>query len=236
MLIAKALSEVGYVRKNNEDNYLMSTEQGLFVVADGMGGHAGGGLASSMVKQVLSEELLPLAPEVDGAQELLRALNKANLLIWRQGQSNYLGMGTTVTAALFEGSHLFIAHIGDSRAYLFREGHLHLLTQDHSLVNELVQKGEITEAEAAKHPRRNVLTRALGASENPQIDLLHFTVQKDDYLLLCTDGLYNQVKEAELTTLLTENCPLGVQVEKMVDLALRRGGNDNITAILVHYL
>ncbi|HHY05435.1 MAG TPA: Stp1/IreP family PP2C-type Ser/Thr phosphatase [Clostridia bacterium] len=234
MLVANALSEVGHVRKDNEDNYLVSTRRGLFVVADGMGGHAGGEVASGIVKRVLDEEIEAPLVDIDGEQVLLKALLKANSLILEQGQDGvYFGMGTTVTAALFQEQKLFIAHIGDSRAYLFREGDLHLLTQDHSLVNELVQKGELTPEEAENHPRRNILTRALGISESPQIDVLHFPVQKGDLLLLCTDGLYNQVHEEELADLLAGKGLLRVKVEKMVNLALQRGGNDNITAVLV---
>jgi serine/threonine protein phosphatase PrpC len=234
LLVANALSEVGHVRKDNEDNYLVSTRRGLFVVADGMGGHAGGEVASGIVKRVLDEEIEAPLVDIDGEQVLLKALLKANSLILEQGQDGvYFGMGTTVTAALFQEQKLFIAHIGDSRAYLFREGDLHLLTQDHSLVNELVQKGELTPEEAENHPRRNILTRALGISESPQIDVLHFPVQKGDLLLLCTDGLYNQVHEEELADLLAGKGLLRVKVEKMVNLALQRGGNDNITAVLV---
>jgi serine/threonine protein phosphatase PrpC len=236
LLVANALSEVGCVRKDNEDNYLVSTERGLFVVADGMGGHAGGEVASSIVKRVLDEEIVPSLVDVDYEKILLKALLKANDLILRQGQEQaYFGMGTTVTAAMFQNENLYITHIGDSRAYLFRTGHLHLLTQDHSLVNELLQKGELTPEEAENHPRRNILTRALGASKNPQIDVLNLSVQKGDLLLLCTDGLYNQVYEGELADILSGESLLKVKVKKMVNLALERGGNDNITVVLVQY-
>jgi serine/threonine protein phosphatase PrpC len=238
LLVANALSEVGRVRKDNEDNYLVSTERGLFVVADGMGGHAGGEVASSIVKRVLDEEIGPPLVDLDCEKVLLNALIKANDLILRQGQDRacaYFGMGTTVTAAIFQAEKLYVAHIGDSRAYLFREGCLHLLTQDHSLVNELLQKGELTPEEAENHPRRNILTRALGINEKPQIDVLNLSVQKGDLLLLCTDGLYNQVYEEELADNLSGEGLLKVKVEKMVNLALERGGNDNITAVLVQY-
>ena len=150
---------------------------------------------------------------------------KANSLILRLGQDQaYLGMGTTVTAAMFEMGRLSIAHIGDSRAYLFREGELRLLTQDHSLVNELLQKGELTPEEAENHPRRNILTRALGTVENPQIDQFNLTVQQGDLLLLCTDGLHNLVNEKEIGQILSEGDQLDTMVDSLIDLALERGG------------
>jgi len=235
-LLVSARSEIGRVRKENEDNYLVSKERDLFVVADGMGGHAGGEVASSIVKRVLDEEITTLHPVDDCEKMLLNALLKANSLILRLGQDQaYLGMGTTVTAARFGMGRLNIAHIGDSRAYLYREGELQLLTQDHSLVNELLQKGELTEEEAANHPRRNILTRALGTVESPQIDQFNLGVQQGDLFLLCTDGLHNLVNEKEIRQILAEADELKTMVDCMVDLALERGGNDNITAVLVKF-
>jgi len=235
-LLVSARSEIGRVRKDNEDSYLVSKERDLFVVADGMGGHAGGEVASSIVKRVLAEEITA-QQSADGCDHLLlNALLKANSLILRLGQDQaYLGMGTTVTAAMFEMGRLSIAHIGDSRAYLFREGELRLLTQDHSLVNELLQKGELTPEEAENHPRRNILTRALGTVENPQIDQFNLTVQQGDLLLLCTHGLHNLVNEKEIGQILSEGDQLDTMVDSLIDLALERGGNDNITAVLVKY-
>ena len=235
-MLVSARSEIGRVRKDNEDNYLVSNERDLFVVADGMGGHAGGEVASSIVKRVLDEEITALQPADDCEKILLNALLKANSLILRLGRDQaYLGMGTTVTAAMFVMGRLYIAHIGDSRAYLFREGQLQLLTQDHSLVNELLQKGELTKEEAEHHPRRNILTRALGTVENPQIDQFNLGVQRGDLLLLCTDGLHNLVKEQEIRQILSGSDQLEKMVDSLVDLALERGGNDNITAVLVKY-
>lgn len=235
-MLVSARSEIGRVRKENEDNYLVSLERDLFVVADGMGGHAGGEVASSIVKRVLNEEITSPDLVADCGKMLLEALLKANDLILRLGQDEaYFGMGTTVTAALFAQERLYIAHIGDSRAYLFRDNSLQLLTRDHSLVNELLQKGELTQEEAINHPRRNILTRALGTDEVPQIDLYDLLVQPGDILLLCTDGLYNLVYENELVEILATEENLSTKVERMVNHALERGGNDNITAVLVKY-
>lgn len=238
---AFALTEIGKVRKDNEDSYLVSMEKGLFGVADGMGGYAGGQVASSIAIKVLAQEVPSQDQCVDShsnyGEALLSALRKANKIILEQGQEEeYLGMGTTVTTALIFEGRLWIAHIGDSRAYLCREGQLVQLTQDHSLVNELLQQGELTMEEAQNHPRRHVLTRALGVNEQPEIDLRQLTVQEGDLLLLCTDGLYNQFNLGEIENILAKKeSSLQLKVENLVNLALERGGHDNITAVLVRY-
>ncbi len=235
-MYVNALSDVGLTRKDNEDNYLVSAERGLFVVADGMGGHVGGQIASGIAIQVIDQEIkLPLWQEKT-PQLLNEALIKANEKIYKQGQEErFMGMGTTVTAALFRNNNLYISHIGDSRAYLFREGKLTLLTDDHSLVFEMYQQGSLTLEEARNHPQRNILTRALGTQEIPRIDKVTYPVQAGDLLLLCTDGLYSHVRNDEITNVLNKKASLKVQVREMVDLALERGGTDNITAVLVQY-
>ncbi len=231
-----ALTDVGLVRKDNEDNYLVSADRGLFVVADGMGGHSGGALASSMAIKVIDEEIREPHLEENPSRLLHNALLKANALILNQGQSeNLSGMGTTVTAVLFHKGSLHIAHIGDSRAYLYRDRELTLLTQDHSLVNELLQKGGITQEEAQCHPQRNILTRALGTQVLPQIDLTTIPALPGDMLLLCTDGLSNHVSDQDIKKILGEESRLKEKVQYLVNLALERGGNDNITVVLVQY-
>lgn len=231
---AEAMTNVGLVRKENEDNYLVSIDRGLFVVADGMGGHAGGQLASSLAVSVIAEEIKPIDPENIGAL-LKKALLKANEIILYEGKQNqqYAGMGTTVTAALISGNSLHIAHIGDSRAYLFRANKLEQLTQDHSLVNELFQKGSITLAEKQNHPQRNILTRAVGAQENLRIDEVYYGLQPGDLLLFCTDGLHGHLEEQDIEKILCENISLRDKLNLMLDAVLERGGTDNITAILV---
>lgn len=232
-----ALTDVGKVRKENEDNYLVSPERGLFVVADGMGGHLGGQVASSLAIQTIDQEIPLLTKECDPRQLLKQALEKANEQILKRGKSeeDYQGMGTTVTAALVFENNLYVAHIGDSRAYLFQKGHLRCLTEDHSLVNELFQNGSLTLEEAQNHPQRNILTRALGSHENPQIDIQTFPVEENDKLLLCTDGLYNHLPDEEIGELLGLEYTLKETIQQMVDTALERGGNDNITVVLVQY-
>lgn len=232
---AEAMTNVGLVRKENEDNYLVSIDRGLFVVADGMGGHAGGQLASSLAVSAIAEEIKLINSENIGTQ-LSKALLKANEIILYEGKQSqqYAGMGTTVTAALISGYDLYVAHIGDSRAYLFRADKLEQLTQDHSLVNELFQKGSITLAEKQNHPQRNILTRAVGAQENLRIDEVVYELVPGDLLLLCTDGLHGHLDEQDIEKVLSENISLQDKLRLMLEMALDRGGTDNITALLVY--
>lgn len=233
-----ALSDVGLVRKDNEDNYLVSPERGLFVVADGMGGHVGGQIASTLAIQAIDEFMeLSLLKTVMPGELLQQALLKANEQIYTRGQTKeFYGMGTTVTAAFFDQNQVHIAHIGDSRAYLLRGETLTLLTQDHSLVNELFQNGSLTLEEAQNHPQRNILTRALGTNEQPQVDIFSVPAQSGDLLVLCTDGLYNQVPEEDIIQVIRQaEADLKKGVRDLVDLALERGGHDNITVVMVQY-
>jgi len=237
-LHVNALSDVGLVRKDNEDNYLVSPERGLFVVADGMGGHVGGQIASTLAIQTIDQYLaLSLLETMTPAEILTEALLRANKAIYDHAQEQqYFGMGTTLTAALFHQNSLYIAHIGDSRAYLLRGEELTLLTQDHSYVNELFQSGTLTLEEAQNHPQRNILTRALGTKEQTEVDVYNVPVQPGDMLLLCTDGLYTQVPAEEIRQVISQSgSDLKTVVRKLVNLALERGGNDNITVVLVQY-
>lgn len=237
-MYVNALSDVGLVRKDNEDNYLVSPERGLFVVADGMGGHVGGEIASSLAIQVIDQSVeLSLLEKVEPGELLQQVLQKANGQIYARGQNQgYFGMGTTLTAALFHDNLVHIAHIGDSRAYLLRGGSIKLLTQDHSLVNELFQNGSLTLEEAQNHPQRNILTRALGTKEQPLVDIFSIPVQSEDILMLCTDGLYNHVHDQDIIRIIDQAAgDLKVVVRNLVNLALERGGHDNITVVLVQY-
>lgn len=232
---AAYVTDVGLVRKENEDCCLVSAERGLFVVADGMGGHAGGQVASEMTVKIIDQMVRPPYSDDNRGQMLKNVLLEANRHVYNRGQDPELyGMGTTVTAVILQENMFHIAHIGDSRAYLYRNGRLALLTQDHSLVNEMLLQGSLTEEEAQNHPQRNILTRALGTQSNPKIDLQAFAGETGDLILLCTDGLYNHVSDSELTLILKENEAHGDQaVRNMLDLALNRGGADNITIVLV---
>lgn len=233
-----SLTNIGLVRKANEDNFLTDKSRGLFVVADGMGGHEAGELASSIAIKTLDAFLTPEIITLHKEMGLYQAIQKANQLIYNESKANSScnGMGTTITAALFMDDTLFIAHIGDSRAYLIRDGAIQLLTEDHSLVAELLRQGEITESEAQEHPHRNVLTRALGTEKEVKIDLTECKINSGDLILLCTDGLYNLVKNEEMLLEVTQNgSDLKKTVNGLVARALERGGVDNITVVLVSY-
>ncbi|MGI6224898.1 MAG: Stp1/IreP family PP2C-type Ser/Thr phosphatase [Peptococcales bacterium] len=231
-----SLTNIGLVRKANEDNFLTDKKRGLFVVADGMGGHERGDLASSIAIKTLDSFLTLEVINTHKVNALCQAIQKANGLIFQEAQTNKscAGMGTTITATLFIDDQLYIGHIGDSRAYLIRDARIDLLTKDHSLVGELVRKGELTESEAYRHPHRNVLTRALGTEPKVEVDISEYKIKTGDLLLLCTDGLYNLVNDSEILSIIKKN-NLKESVNQLVKIALERGGVDNITVVLVSY-
>jgi len=233
-LLFDALSDIGLIRKENEDNYLVAPEKGLFAVADGMGGHVGGQKASKLAIQVL-DELIGTENERKAPDLMHYAISRANEMILQSGENEkeYYGMGTTITAAMFKDGSIHLAHIGDSRAYLFRDNSLSLLTCDHSLVNELFRNGSLTLEEMQNHPQRNILTRALGTQRVAEVDIISLPAQENDLLLLCTDGLYCHVSDQEIADILKQDWTLREKVRRMVDLALERGGTDNITVVLV---
>ncbi|RIV28247.1 Stp1/IreP family PP2C-type Ser/Thr phosphatase [Alicyclobacillaceae bacterium I2511] len=248
MLFA-ARSHIGLVRQMNQDSFglLQGTKDPwqLTVIADGMGGASAGEVASKLatetVLNLLSNKVKQ--PDINPEQELLTAVQEANQKIWLTAQSAeiYAGMGTTLVAALTSPSIVAIVHIGDSRAYLLSEGVLQQVTQDHSLVGELVRRGQLSEEEALTHPQRNIVTRSLGTASDSEPEYHSFAWGIGDILLLCTDGLSNLLRSHELRDLLqplvgahsdteVEEC-----AQRLVGLALERGAPDNITlALVVH--
>lgn len=233
---AEALSHTGLVRPGNEDYFILDVERGLLAVADGMGGHQAGEVASHLALRALADKLFN-GPEGEPLSRLLAAAAFANEVVYRSSLSSQEreGMGTTMTAVWVTGSRAYLTHIGDSRAYLFRDGQLQVLTDDHSYVGELVRRGGLTAEEARLHPRRNILTRALGTEVRVEIDSREVELKSGDRLLLCTDGLYEVIPDAELAGILGENLPLAATARKLLDLALERGGPDNITVVLGLY-
>ncbi|OPX84208.1 MAG: Serine/threonine phosphatase stp [Pelotomaculum sp. PtaB.Bin104] len=229
------VTDTGLVRKLNEDSLYVSPEIGLLAVADGMGGHQAGEVASGMAMRTLESELPRLLRiGVSPQKALLDSVNKANVSIHERSLLNQelKGMGTTITACLKQKSNLFIAHVGDSRAYLLRNGNIHQLTQDHSLVQELLRNGGINEEQAMLHPQRNVLTRALGTEQSVQVDLDILRVLPGDLLLLCTDGLTRYLSQDELSSAINSAPDTDVAVHILLSKALESGGADNITIIL----
>jgi PPM family protein phosphatase len=219
-------SEQGPVREDNEDAVV--TDGRLLAVADGMGGHQGGGVASAMAVAMVDAAFTGETPG-----ELDAAVRAANWAIWERAQASpeLGGMGTTLCVAGMVQERLALVNVGDSRAYLLRAGSVSQLTEDHSVTAELVRRGELTEAEAATHPHRGILTRALGVGPEVELDSRTVEVTHGDRLLLCSDGLFNEVSFEELSWLMTA-ATLTAAADGLVDAALAHGGHDNVSVIL----
>ena len=220
-------TDIGRVRERNEDSMLVDPP--LYVVADGMGGHRGGQVAS----QVALEAMEGLATEGQGS--LADHVRRANRAVWDRSieDERLSGMGTTLTAARIDGGSALIAHVGDSRAYLLRDGSLQQLTTDHTLVARMVRSGEITEAEAEVHPHKNVLTRALGTDEEVEVDEDSIALVDGDRLLLCSDGLTGMVTEDQIQAILENSDQPQQAADRLVKAANRAGGIDNITVVVL---
>lgn len=231
-------TNVGMVRSNNEDSFLVR-EPYLFVVADGMGGHAAGEIASRATLKAFEAATheLRVGFEGDASNVLKDAFLKANEHVYKMAVSNpdYEGMGTTMTALyLQQDKTAYVAHIGDSRMYLFRHGVLMQVTQDHTYVTKLLEERKITREEAQNHPKRHMLMRAIGVEENIEFDVIPFTVEAGDRLLLCTDGLSDMLTEMEMTTVLEQE-DLEAVGDALIEKALAKGGRDNVTLVLVDF-
>ncbi len=221
-------SDLGRQRQGNEDNYFVRAP--LFVVADGMGGAQAGEVASEIAVRSFDDEL----PNGSLPHALVSVIEGANKRIHEKARADESlhGMGTTTTAAYVDNDEVVIAHVGDSRAYLLRDGELIRLTKDHSLVGELVARGKLTEEQAEQHPQRSVITRALGPEANVQVDVDIFPAKGGDLFLLCSDGLTSMVHEPKLRPLFEEADSLETLGKRLIDAANAAGGRDNITVIL----
>jgi serine/threonine protein phosphatase PrpC len=224
-----ALTDPGLTRPQNEDGFIV--EPPLYAVADGMGGHRAGEVAS----RVALAELLANAPRTADAKALARAVRAANRAVIESADKSRTrsGMGTTMTAAMVDGTHVTIAHAGDSRAYLLHKGHLTRVTEDHSMVADLVRQGVLTEEDARFHPQRSVITRALGSDRNMVADLYEVDAAAGDRLLLTTDGLTGMLPDDYIAELLLAEPEPQDAAAKLVEAANRAGGYDNITVIVV---
>lgn len=230
-------TDVGVVRSGNEDSFLLDCSKGLFIVADGMGGHAAGEVASEMAVQIVAKELGSLRGLSDGdaAARMRSAIRKANAAIFDRtlAEHDKRGMGTTTTVMVLFSRRYLIGQVGDSRAYLLREGHLLQLTKDHSYVQEQVDAGLLTPEQARTHPYSNVITRCVGANEDVAPDVYFGNLEQGDVVLLASDGLTGMLEDDQIATIMgAEDNPEGA-VNKMIADANRRGGLDNITAIVV---
>jgi len=222
-------TDTGRQRRGNEDSSFARPP--VFVVADGMGGAQAGEVASQIAVETFEEGL----PESGSPEErLVNRVQEANSRIYERSRTEHerAGMGTTLTAAYLDDAHVAIAHVGDSRAYLFRDGSLTRLTQDHSLVDELVRRGKLTEEQAAEHPQRSIITRALGPEPTVEVDTWNYGVRAGDILLLCSDGLTSMISEERIAHSIASADSLERAADQLIDEANAAGGRDNITVVL----
>lgn len=238
-------TDIGLIRKVNEDSFLCEKLEDvddayLYIVADGMGGHNAGEVASSMAVQ---EVALYIKENTDalkhGEKEILdlirNAILHANDKVYKTSiiKSNCLGMGTTLSMALVKDSSIYIGHVGDSRIYLIRGKKITRLTEDHSLVEELIKSGSLRPEDAKYHPQRNVITRALGTEYTLEPDVYRRDMQSSDIILLCTDGLSNAVREEDMVKAVHSTSDLDEACGILIEKAKKNGGYDNITAIII---
>ncbi|HLF99357.1 MAG TPA: Stp1/IreP family PP2C-type Ser/Thr phosphatase [Acidimicrobiia bacterium] len=221
-------TDVGRTRTANEDSFLRDDKGQTFAVADGMGGHRAGDVASATAVDVVTRELA-------GGATLVEAIVAANDEVFAKAQANpeMRGMGTTVTSVLFDGERALLAHVGDSRGYLWRDRALTQVTEDHSLVEELVRQGRLTPEEAAVHPQRNIVTRALGVDADVLVDTYEIDLYPGDRLLLCSDGLSSMMRDDEIAAVLRGDADPQAAADALVDAANRAGGEDNITVLVI---
>jgi len=224
-----ALTDIGRVRTHNEDTVLAMPP--LFVVADGLGGHEAGEVASSIAVETLRDH----APAHPDSKALARAVKAANREVLRAAKEGVgrAGMGTTMTAAIVEGTTIAFAHVGDSRAYLFADGKLRRITEDHSMVADMIRRGQLTEAESRVHPNRSVITRALGTDANMEADAYEIEVPAGSRLLLCSDGLTSMLVDEKIEEVLAEGADPEGSARALIAEANTAGGQDNISVIIV---
>ena len=241
-LAVAARTDVGRIRKGNEDSLHASANayRGLFIVADGMGGHAAGEVASEMAVEMVSHELADLndLQSADAFDRVTNSLRAANRAVYERTRTerDKLGMGSTVSALLLSESRFLVGHVGDSRIYLVRDGQMRQLTKDHSLVQEQVDAGLLTPEQARRHPQSNVITRCIGMADDIDPDVFDGEARVGDSFLLASDGLTGMVEDRRIQQLLLSRAKPERIVDALIQEANVNGGNDNITAVVVRVL
>lgn len=230
------------VREINEDSYNMIAGNEktpyVFIIADGMGGHSCGEIASRAAVEYISDSMIRdskrFMPKESCEAELRKLVEDTNSAVYQKSleRPEVNGMGTTLTMAVVVNTTITVAHVGDSRLYMVRDGSMQQVTEDHSYIEELVRKGSLTREEAEKHPRKNVITRAVGCTPELEVDILSLEMKKNDIFLLCTDGLTNMLDEDEIYDTAKGNKP-EVACEQLIEAAKKHGGEDNITVIVI---
>jgi serine/threonine protein phosphatase PrpC len=230
-----SIYETGCVRKNNEDFLLILPEANLFAVADGMGGHNAGEVASRLAIESLRKKASKLPPvAADSLRDwMLGAITEANREVFEASlqEAGTEGMGTTITALALKENKAVIGHVGDSRIYLWRDLTLSLLSEDHSMVNELVRLGQLSEEKAKHHPHKNILSRALGVERTITVDCFQLDTQPGDIFLLCTDGFSNVIEDEEMAAEFSATGTWDEHLERLKNIVLERGAPDNFTVI-----
>lgn len=239
-ILGAGKTDIGLKRANNEDAFLVKTDLGLACVADGMGGAAYGEVASRIFVEAAAEVFGAERPEgepdtVDCVQGVFRIANERTLSMASK-QPGHRGMGCTAELLAFHPGGFVLGHVGDSRAYLFRQGLLRQITRDHSLVQEQVDRGILTPADARHHQFKSIVLRAVGAGESLAVDLVRGTSLPEDIFLLCSDGLTDMLEEEEIRGELSLALGLSERVDRLVEMARKAGGHDNITAVLCQVL
>lgn len=242
-LLSEGLSDIGQKRKTNQDSIYLNAEKNLFIVADGMGGHNGGDIASALAVKTIPEYILKNYDQ-DHNVLMSEGIKFANKSIREKGNSDpkLEGMGTTVVSMLFKGSTLSLGNVGDSRAYLISKNKIYQLTRDHSMIQEKITLGVYTREQGAKDPHKNVLIRTVGFEDNLEVDNFSYKVCKNDMFLMCSDGLHGKVSESDMIHIINKNImdpAIGTQevlkktVQELVEQANKNGGQDNISVVLI---
>lgn len=242
-LIASGNTNIGRKRKTNQDSFYIGLERKLFVVADGMGGHNGGDIASQMAVKILPE-YVEQNNSMEPALLLTGSLKESNRSIKHFGETHpeLVGMGTTIVSFFFKGQNIYIGNVGDSRGYLINHKKIYQLTKDHSLVQEKLNYGVYNREQASLDPQKNVLVRTVGFEDDVEVDVFVYKVNKNDIFLCCSDGLHGKVSDEDILYLVNKHIPdptLATQksadlvIQALIDQANENGGQDNITAILV---
>ena len=242
-LIAAGHTDIGRKRKTNQDSYFLSLEKKLFVVADGMGGHNGGDIASQMAVKTMPEYIIE-NQEMEPTPLIQGSIKHSNRTIKNFGETHpeLVGMGTTIVSFYFRGQNIYIGNVGDSRAYLINNKKIFQLTRDHSLVQEKLNYGVYNREQAALDPQKNVLVRTVGFEEDVDVDVFSYKVVKNDIFLCCSDGLHGKVSDEDILFIINKHIPDPAQanqasadkvIHTLIAQANENGGQDNITAILV---
>jgi len=237
-----AITDKGLVRRQNQDAYYTSCDEAaslaVLLVCDGMGGAKAGNVASALAEKIFAEEtkksVQPGVSPDSAAETLKRAINMANKAIFdlSNADDDCRGMGTTLVASVVSGNDAVTVNVGDSRAYLVSDGAIRQVTRDHSVVEDMVERGDITREQSRTHPNKNLITRAVGTVEDVACDTFAFTIKEKDILLLCSDGLSNLVSDEEILKEATSAGSIGECGKKLLDLAISRGAPDNVTLVL----